>query len=459
MSNKSGNYIEIAGGSITEHCTGEYNLFAQKMSFNAEGTVSINGAQKGTSYKTPIEPPKIVLNQGKVKKVELVTNLDLGSKNDKSGGTQLGMIFGKEYTFQVTQYDNETPLTRRLTKWQMRYHSPKYSQNKWIDVPLKVTEDTVKITMNEEDMCGRFIYVRAYIDDPKSEGETKVWKHNRFRWFDKMVVYEQAEARAKEPWRIDQGGTSLCGMASLFYLLAKKDGKGYEKLAKELFRTGEYKYNKYIVKPHENAIEMYSVNPYKDKDHPKLPEVDWLTLACVRSKESSFFGKLLYKGKKGQDAEAINWPTLMKPLGKNLLGYTDVEMDYYKVNKSYLRDFFGSDEKLRILEKDIDVDFKNGYQICLLIDGTMVDYKPGDDYSLDDFSEYHWVVYEGGLEILNGLKPESDYDNVTNINFNVFTWGELRNDSVNPTSGLPMRKIRLTKNQFRSNYYGYLKLK
>ncbi|MCJ1807854.1 hypothetical protein MRP92_13200, partial [Flavobacterium covae] len=319
--------------------------------------------------------------------------------------------------------------------------------------------DTVKITMNEEDMCGRFIYVRAYIDDPKSEGETKVWKHNRFRWFDKMVVYEQAEARAKEPWRIDQGGTSLCGMASLFYLLAKKDGKGYEKLAKELFRTGEYKYNKYIVKPHENAIEMYSVNPYKDKDHPKLPEVDWLTLACVRSKESSFFGKLLYKGKKGQDAEAINWPTLMKPLGKNLLGYTDVEMDYYKVNKSYLRDFFGSDEKLRILEKDIDVDFKNGYQICLLIDGTMVDYKPGDDYSLDDFSEYHWVVYEGGLEILNGLKPESDYDNVTNINFNVFTWGELRNDSVNPTSGLPMRKIRLTKNQFRSNYYGYLKLK
>ncbi|ANO49240.1 hypothetical protein Pf1_00993 [Flavobacterium columnare] len=248
-------------------------------------------------------------------------------------------------------------------------------------------------------------------------------------------------------------------MASLFYLLAKKDGKGYEKLAKELFRTGEYKYNKYIVKPHENAIEMYSVNPYKDKDHPKLPEVDWLTLACVRSKESSFFGKLLYKGKKGQDAEAINWPTLMKPLGKNLLGYTDVEMDYYKINKSYLRDFFGSDEKLRILEKDIDADFKNGYQICLLIDGTMVDYKPGDDYSLDDFSEYHWVVYEGGLEILNGLKPESDYDNVTNINFNVFTWGELRNDSVNPTSGLPMRKIRLTKNQFRSNYYGYLKLK
>ncbi|QYS91250.1 hypothetical protein JJC04_16250 [Flavobacterium covae] len=89
-------------------------------------------------------------------------------------------------------------------------------------------------------------------------------------------------------------------MASLFYLLAKKDGKGYEKLAKELFRTGEYKYNKYIVKPHENAIEMYSVNPYKDKDHPKLPEVNWLTLACVRSKESSFLENYYIKVKRAR---------------------------------------------------------------------------------------------------------------------------------------------------------------
>ena len=40
----------------------------------------------------------------------------------------------------------------------------------------------------------------------------------------------------------------------------------------------------------------------------------------------------------------------MKPLGKDLLGYAEVEMDYYKVNKSYIRDFFGSDEKIRIQE-------------------------------------------------------------------------------------------------------------
>ncbi|WP_258931911.1 hypothetical protein [Flavobacterium oreochromis] len=38
------------------------------------------------------------------------------------------MIFGKEYTFQVKQYENETPFSKQLTKWQLRYHSPKYSK-------------------------------------------------------------------------------------------------------------------------------------------------------------------------------------------------------------------------------------------------------------------------------------------------------------------------------------------
>jgi hypothetical protein len=38
-------------------------------------------------------------------------------------------------------------------------------------------------------------------------------------------------------------------MVSLFYLLAKKDGKEYEKLAKELFRTRSYKYNSYTINP------------------------------------------------------------------------------------------------------------------------------------------------------------------------------------------------------------------
>ncbi|WP_064967238.1 hypothetical protein [Tenacibaculum ovolyticum] len=89
----------------------------------------------------------------------------------------------------------------------------------------------------------------------------------------------------------------------------------------------------------------------------------------------------------------------MTNLGKKLLGYKTVEMDYYKVNKSYVRDFFGSDEKVRILEENINKDYQNGYEICMMIYGDMISNK--SDYDITDLGEYHWVTYEGGLKILN----------------------------------------------------------
>ncbi|WBX77884.1 hypothetical protein PG911_06415 [Tenacibaculum ovolyticum] len=117
------------------------------------------------------------------------------------------------------------------------------------------------------------------------------------------------------------------------------------------------------------------------------------------------------------------------------------------VNKSYIRDFFGSDEKIRILEKDINKDYQNGYEICMMIDGDMISNK--SDYDITDLGEYHWITYEGGLEILNGITPESDYDKVTNINFNVVTWGEIKNNAPNEKP-----KLKLSKKAYKNNYYG-----
>ncbi len=47
------------------------------------------------------------------------------------------------------------------------------------------------------------------------------------------------------------------------------------------------------------------------------------------------------------------------------------------------------------------------------------------DYSLADFGEYHWIVYEGNLQLLNTKGNfEKNYDNVSLVKFDVFTWGE-----------------------------------
>ncbi|WP_237276282.1 hypothetical protein, partial [Tenacibaculum ovolyticum] len=101
---------------------------------------------------------------------------------------------------------------------------------------------------------------------------------------------------------------------------------------------------------------------------------------------------------------------------------------------------------------DINKDYQNGYEICMMIDGDMMDDK--SDYDITDLGEYHWITYEGWVEILNGITPESDYDKVTNINFNVVTWGEIKNNAPNEKP-----KLKLSKKAYKNNYYSYLKLK
>ncbi|ENA1795604.1 hypothetical protein ABF176_002451, partial [Flavobacterium psychrophilum] len=188
--------LRYVKGNITEITGGTRKIFALEGYEVHSNAQIINNAKEGKHHREPDSAPKIEKKLGKVKKVKLITKLELGSKNDKLGNFQKGMVFGKEYTFQVTEYENETPTSKKLTKWQIRYHSPKDSKNKWIDVPIKkdgieIKGDKVTITMDEKDMCGRFVYIRAYIDDPKTEGEHKEWKHNRFRWFDRMIVKEE----------------------------------------------------------------------------------------------------------------------------------------------------------------------------------------------------------------------------------------------------------------------------
>jgi hypothetical protein len=44
-------------------------------------------------------------------------------------------------------------------------------------------------------------------------------------------------------------------MACIFYLFAKEQPERYVKFSKELFRTGEAKYNNYTVKPSIELLE------------------------------------------------------------------------------------------------------------------------------------------------------------------------------------------------------------
>lgn len=449
----------IVKGKITEITGGTSRIFGESIKINSNGRIDYF-AQNYT-YGEPQLPP---IKFG-IKEIELITTLEDGSTNDLSGGLQKGMVYENEYHFKVKSYINQPPINLNSIKWMIRYHS--LSQNKWLDILLTVKGEQISITMNEKEMCGRFIYIRAFITNPERESELKIWKHNRFRYFNRTKVHEQIKNRVKDPWKIDQAQTSLCGMAALYYAMIKRDSKAYEKLAKELFRTGEYTINNYIIKPHEKALSMYDVKPtdsnYKSM---RMKEIDWIVLATTRSKES-LNSQFVYKGFENGDMDmlkAVNWPDLLTRMCKEVAGFSNsishdlglLQITNKKGMSGKLNDSIGDIDILNL--KIIDRKYKEGKTILMMIDSNMIENITS--YNLKDLTtNSHWVVYEGGLNFIE--VGDSKF-----VGFKIYTWGYnpiTQLDELGKSDYIYQRPLiynhqRISIESFKSNYYGYIEV-
>ena len=463
-----GNVTEITGGNYKIYSGGDCEYHVGKQ---------MKQVAKQTTYGTPAKAPK-KQSPTRVKEIERITPLDDGSANDGSGGTQKGFIFGKTYEFKVKSFTNGNPISNQLIKWTHKYHN--LSNNQWTEVPLNTRGDTLKLTLNDPEMCGRFVYIRAYIDDEDNEGELKIWKHNRFRWFDRKVVYEQIKERVKEPWRIAQGGSSLCGMAALYYAMLKRDQKFYTKLAKTLFRTGQYSINdNYILKPHDKALVMYEVKPISSEyKNMRMAEIDWIVLATTRSKES-LNSHFVYNGFEDGSVDmlkGVNWPEMLTRMCKEVAGFSNAishNLGFNAINNkkrlisARVYDYFSNSDLEELIE--IDKNHKLGHTNLMMIDADMIDNKSSYNSLVDIGNDSHWVVYEGGLQFFdkNG-KVITVLDDVETLTFRIFTWGRNPNTamfkSYKTKSDILDNQvynfitIGIKVKSFKSNYYGYIEV-
>lgn len=431
----------IVKGNITEITKGTSRIFGKSIQINSSGRIEYF-AQNYT-YGDP-QPPPLKVMDGAVKEIELLTALDKGSANDKSGTYQDGMIFGKSYHFKVKSYFQNPPANITDIKWMLKYHST--SQNKWIEISLSARGDSVTITMNDEDMCGRFVYVRAYVYNAEREAEYKQWKHNRFRWFDRMIIEDEITERTDngKPWLINQSGTSLCGMACIFYLFAKEQPDTYKKFAKNLFRTGAATFNSYTVNPGieilDKKVKTVGSGTFIKQIIPntgEMPFIDYITMAGTRNTDNN-----KYKGG-DEEFQAINWPPLMISLSEKLLGYKDVvSKGVYNPVKPLVYTTLDIENKI----KDINKQLNSGYKLILMIDSDLI-----NDIWDKDSLDLHWVVLES--PIIWNYKAGFLGTKQDDIDFRVYTWGTDPN-GFNRYLMKPIDSIH-----FMNNYNGYIKVK
>jgi hypothetical protein len=372
-----------------------------------------------------------------IKSIKIVTALESGSANDgKKINVQKGMLYGKNYTFEVAEYLGKRTTELTSIKWEISYND--FDSGKIVNLPVNARGERVTINMGNLESCGRYLYIRAYIRDKKNTAVLKIWKHNRFRWFDQIVFEKELGDRIGEPWRIDQSGTSLCGMACIFYLFAKENANEYKRFSRELFSKGEATYNNFIVKPAKELLEKKINKEGFPQSTGNMPIVDYITLAGTRNTENPS-----YKGG-DEDFQAINWPDVMLKLCREFLGYAEVEE---KGANRFMKRIKYNDNEITDIISDINQQIQNEYKLLLMIDSDLIN-------DVRDFGglDYHWVVLESQITEID----EYDINNqlTRTVDFQVYSWG------TNPfDKNKKFLRTPISRNHCMNNFYGYIKVK
>lgn len=406
------------------------------------------GAANGKDKIKPICMPK---------KIQFLTELDKGSGNDGSGSTtSTAMLYDHRYNIEVCLFNGEKLPNSEDYKWAIEYISPS-SPGKKIRRELKQQGARIGLEIDDIDYCGCELSIQAYTDAPEKFIELKQLVHHRFYWVDKKRIDKQIQERKSEPWRIDQGRSSLCGMAALFYVTIKNSADRYQKIAQDLHRMGECTLDGFRIKP---SAKMYEIDPANHGVYKRMEmwEVDWIVLAGTRSSESNLGYHGLESGSWDQFA-AINWPGMMEDLVKKIGGYkqtkaVDVDLLTPLTQNAFLSNSRDPAKDLVKLD-EMEKSHREGKKILMMIDMDMLLDTPG--YKLGDIAQSHWIVYEGGM-----VKDSTNQ----RVKFKVFSWGfdpdkgtkyRLNQVSLTSKANNPIRTSDgILFPSFTSNHYGHI---
>ncbi|MGN2485881.1 hypothetical protein [Acinetobacter calcoaceticus] len=222
--------------------------------------------------------------------------------------------------------------------------------------------------------------------------------------FSKIQIEAGLQARLNEPLP-DQSDASLCGPAAYFFCLINLSPNKYKFAVKQLWETGKTKIGDLNIEANLDGCRRVK-NYYRKNGTPRLPPIDWITLASLRESENI---ALRLKDPNQEVAGITLWGELINWFKKS--GFSGVKTFPFYINGynpgliSELNQYAG-----------------DGYYVVSLISASLL--SSGSSSGTQSFPD-HWIVWTDKLRQTNGQPVTNITDPYkTEVKLQAFSWGE-----------------------------------
>ncbi|WP_345990827.1 hypothetical protein AAEU33_02370 [Chryseobacterium sp. Chry.R1] len=368
----------------------------------------------GVVFDEKTNIPRKGIEATQVKSIKLISVLDDGSLNDgsKTIKEKSGLVYGKTYTFKVETYTNDAPKDPSMIRWAVSYtdtETGKFYKNA-LEGPN--TGEEISITFNDANGCGNNLEIKAYINDVDNEGKLTLFKHNRFRFFDRKTLKSEIQQRMNTGKDIDQGQSSMCAIALIGHFLAIQKPSDYEKIILDMHRTGEaiVPSTQYKIKldkdEHLIKVKDSDASYPNNSNGGKMSYADFIFLFTIKDYLNSVFDYDPDGTSAGGFVEGgtgLTLPHEVASMMKNILSYTDVKNETNLVTSKWASAKNSANELSGLLT--------SGYSIGLLITAGNFQNNSKGTFTIPN----HWV----------GLKGVTLDEKNEKVILTLFTWGDI----------------------------------
>jgi hypothetical protein len=278
-----------------------------------------------------------------------------------------------------------------------------------VTIPAKPSQSSQELQMSAKDDA------MGIVDTFEASGRTGVWTNIR-----SQDVVAGLRIRIKDPKKIDQAGSLLCGPAAFAFDLATDDPVTYAKAIISLFTGGTGVIGTLLLRPKKDLLFSHFSGG--------INAVDWILLASLRDSSNYIF-----------DVEEVDdllgvatLPSTVESWLKSV-GYTKV---FNETNVWFTKNSHNLRAAGRL--------FQEGYRIFLFVNSAILKSAKQTNPSL---APDHFVMLQSPIEIA-GPPLES----LQTASCRVYSWGEEQ--SVPQDAKIPLKLP-----DFLLNYYGYLAFK